>query len=201
MREACGAGQRKHFVKNAPGPPGAIAFIEPEEPLLQAGKSGSSEKFVEQLMNPPLKRAIFGAEAVRFDFCRQQWHAGKQIVCLHPPREPGFELRLAAEFIYEVAIVVEDGAVANDIRGIARCVQFGRNLRVQNPELAFERGGGVHGKGRASRDFRNELHVFARLLHARADFVGEGGFSDAVRSNQREFQIPPPSEQASSFLT
>lgn len=72
MREACGAGQRKHFVKSATGPTvGAIAFIEPEEPLLQSGKSRSSEKFVEQLMNPPLKRAIFGAEAVRFDFRRQ----------------------------------------------------------------------------------------------------------------------------------
>ena len=75
-------------------------------------------------------------------------------------------MRLTAEFVDEVAVVVEDGAIADDMGGAAGGVEFGDDLRVENPELAFESGGGVDGEGRLTRDFGDEFNVVGRFFRS-----------------------------------
>ena len=96
-------------------------------------------------------------------------------------------MRPAAEFIDEVAIVVEDGAVADDVGRAAGGVEFRGDLRVENPELAFEGGGGVHREWRLAHDFGDEFDVVGGFFQERADFVGEGGFADSVSDDEGEF--------------
>ena len=98
-------------------------------------------------------------------------------------------MRLAAEFVDEVAIVVEDGAIADDVGGAAGGVEFCGDLGVENPELAFESGGGVDGEGRLAGDFGDEFDVVGGFFQKRADFVGEGGFADSVSADEGEFQF------------
>lgn len=98
-------------------------------------------------------------------------------------------MRLAAEFVDKVAIVVEDGAIADDVWGAAGSVEFCDDLGVENPELAFESGGGVDGEGRLTRDFGDEFDVVGRFLQERADFVGEGGLADSVSADEGEFHF------------
>ena len=98
-------------------------------------------------------------------------------------------MRLAAKFVDEVAIVVEDGAIADDVGGAPAGVEFCDDLRVENPELAFESGGGVNGEGRLARDFGYELDIVGGFFQERADFVGEGGFADSVSPDEGEFHF------------
>ena len=130
-------------------------------------------------MNALLEGAILGAETVGENFERDGRDADEERVGVHPPGEPGFELRLAAEFIYEVAIVVEDGAIADYVGGAACGVEFRCDLRVENPELAFESGGGVYGKRGLAGDFGDEFDVEGGFFQERADFVGESGLADS----------------------
>ena len=98
-------------------------------------------------------------------------------------------MRLAAEFIDEVAVIVEDGAVANDVRGAAGGVELGGDLCMENPELAFESGGGVDGEGRLAGDFGDEFDVEGGFFQERADFVGESGFADSMSAYEGEFHF------------
>ena len=152
-------------------------------------KGGAASSSFEQIVDALLEGAIFGAETVGGNFERDGRDADEERVGVHPPGEPGFELRLAAEFIDEVAIVVEDGAIADDVRGAAGGVEFGGDLRVENPELAFESGGGVDGEGRLARDFGDEFDVVGGFFQERADFVGESGFADSVSADEGEFHF------------
>lgn len=134
-------------------------------------------------MNAVLEGAIFGAEAVGRNFSEGARDADEERVGFHPPLEPCFELRLAAEFIDEVAIVVEDGAIADDVGGAARGIEFRGDLRMQNPELALDGGGCVHRKRRLARDFGYELYVVVGFFEKGTEFVGESGFADAVSAD------------------
>jgi len=68
-------------------------------------------------------------------------------------------LRLAAEFVDEVAVIIESGTIADYVRCAASGGQLRGDLCVQNPELAFDGGGGVHGERRLARDFGDEVDV------------------------------------------
>ena len=98
-------------------------------------------------------------------------------------------MRLAAEFVDEVTIVVEDSAIADDVGGAAGGVEFCDDLRVENPELAFESGGGIDGEWRLAGDFGDEFDVVGGFFKERANFVGEGGFADSVGADQGEFHF------------
>lgn len=147
------------------------------------------EEFVEQIVDALLEGAIFGAKTVGGNFEGDGRNADEKRVGVHPPGEPGFELRLAAELVDEVAIVVENGAIADDVRGAAGGVKLGGDLRVENPELAFESGGGIDGERRLARDFGDEFDVVGGFFQERADFVGEGGLADSVSADQGEFHF------------
>src|SRR5262249_28554069 len=108
-----------------------------------------------------LEFVVFGAKAVGGNFKGYGRDADEEGIGVHPPGEPGFEMRLAAKFVDEGAVVIENKAVADYMRRAAGGVEFSGNLRVQNPELAFESGGGVHGERRATGDLGNELNVVA----------------------------------------
>ena len=98
-------------------------------------------------------------------------------------------MRLAAEFVDEVAVVVEDGAIADDVGGAAGGVEFCDDLGVENPELAFESSGGVDGEGRLARDFGDEFDVVSGFFQKRADFIGEGGLAYSVSADEGEFHF------------
>lgn len=140
-------------------------------------------------MDALLKGAIFGAETVRGNFECDGRDTDEKGVGVRPPGEPGLEVRLAAEFVDEVAVVVEDGAVADDVGRAAGGVEFCDDLGVENPELAFVGGGGVDGEGRLAGDFGDEFDVVGGFFQERADFVGEGGFADSVSADESEFHF------------
>ena len=145
-------------------PDAAIAGFEPFHVGANALERLAGEQLVEDHFYALLEGAIFGSEAVGYDAVGYGGDADENGVGFHPPGQPGFELRLAAEFIYEVAVIIEDGAVADYVRCAARGVKFGGDLRVKNPELAFESGGGVYREGRLTGYFGDQLHVIARLF-------------------------------------
>jgi uncharacterized protein len=140
-------------------------------------------------VNAELEGAVFGAEAVRRNSVLDGRNADQQGVSVHPPGKPSLKLRLAAEFVGKVAVVIEHGAIANHVRRVARCVEFFGNLRVKDPELAFECGGGVHRERRLARNFSDKLDVVVGFFEQRADFVGESGLADAVSPDESELQI------------
>ena len=140
-------------------------------------------------MDALLEGAIFGAETVGGDFEWGGGGTGGKRVGVHPPGEPGLEVGLAAEFVDEVAVVVEDGAIADDVWGAAGGVEFRCDLSMKNPELAFESGGGVDGERRLARDLGDEFDVVRGFFQERADFVGEGGLADSVSADEGEFQF------------
>src|ERR1700690_250756 len=154
------------------------------------------EQLEQQFMDALLEGAILRTEAVGWNTAFDGRNPKKQRKGIHPPGEPRLELRLAAEFVDEVTIIVEDGAVCDHVRRAARSRKFRCNLRVENPELAFERGGRVHGKRRLARHFRDQLDVLPCFFQQRADFVGERGLADAMRSDEREFQYSSAFAQA-----
>ena len=86
------------------------------QPPAPPGELRLSEEFVEQFVNATLKRDVFGTESIRLDVVRKKRNTSEKIVGLHPPGEPGFELWLAAEFVDEVAIIIEDGTITDDVR-------------------------------------------------------------------------------------
>jgi len=168
------------------GPETALARFEPEDWSAQFVERQRGKQLVQQVVNALLEGAIFGAESVGGNFKRDGRDANEKRVGIHPPGEPWFEVRLASEFVHEVAIVVEDGAIADYVRRAAACVKLRDDLRVKNPELAFESGGGVYREWRLARNFGDEFDVVAGFFQERADFVGEGGFSDSVGADQGE---------------
>ena len=91
---------------------------------------------------------------------------------------------MAAEFIYEVAVIVEDGAIADYVRGAARGVELCGDLGVENPELGFQSCGGVYREVGLSGDFCDQLYVVARFFEERAGFIGESGFAYAVSADE-----------------
>lgn len=97
-------------------------------------------------------------------------------------------MRLASKLVDQVTIVVEDRAVGDDLRRAPRRIQLGGDLRVQNPQLAFESGRGVHRKRRLARDFGDQFDVVMRFFKQRTEFVGECGLADAVRADECKFQ-------------
>ena len=147
------------------------------------------EKLVEQIVDALLEGTIFGAETVGGNFECDGRDADEKRIGVHPPGEPGLEVGLAAEFVDEVAVVVEDGAIADDVGGAAGGVEFRDNLGVENPELAFESGGGVDGKGGLAGDFGDEFDVVGGFFEERADFIGEGGLADSVSADEGEFHF------------
>jgi hypothetical protein len=181
--------QRRGGGENAVGPEAALAWFEPENWGAEIIERRGGEEFVEQIVNALLEGAIFGAKTVGRDFEGDRRHADEQRIGIHPPREPQFEMRLAAEFVDEVAVVVEDGAIADDVRGAAGGIEFRGDLGVKNPELAFERGGGIDGEWRLAGDFGDEFDVVRGFFQKRADFVGESGLADAVSADEREFHF------------
>ena len=140
-------------------------------------------------MDALLEGAIFGAETVGGNFEGDGRDADEKRIGVHPPGEPRLEVRLAAEFVDEVAVVVEDGAIADDVGGAAGGVEFCGDLGVENPELAFESGGGVDGEGRLAGDFGDEFDVVGGFFQERADFVGEGCFAYSVSADEGEFHF------------
>jgi len=131
-----------------------------------------------------LEGAVFGAETVRRDFKRDGGNANEERVGIHPPGKPGFEVGLASEFVDEVTVIIEDGAIADYVRCAAGSVKFCSDLRVKNPELAFDGGCCVHGKRRLARDFGDEVDVVTGFFEQGADFVGESGLADAVSADE-----------------
>src|SRR5580698_11424770 len=124
-------------------------------------------------MDALLESAILRAETVRLNAAFDGRNADEQRIGIHPPGKPRLELRLASEFVDEVTIIIEDGAVRDHVRRASRGFKLRGDLRMENPELAFERGGRIDGKGRMARDFGDELHILPRLFQQRADFIGE----------------------------
>jgi D-aminoacyl-tRNA deacylase len=151
-------------------------------------------------VNPLLEGAVFGTESVGGNFCGDRRDAGENVVTVHPPRQPGLELRLAAKFVHQVAVVVEDGAIGDDVRRATSGVEFGDDLCVQNPELAFDGGRGIDGKRGLTRDFGDELDVATGFLQQRTEFVGKSRFANAVRADKCKFQMSSR-VAATSFLT
>lgn len=142
-----------------------------------------------------LKFNILGTESVGLNPLRSRGrHASKQVVSSHPPRKPGFKPRLATEFIDQVAVVVENRAVADHVRSVPRGIELRRNLRVENPELAFESRSCVNRKWRAARNFGDQFNVLTGLFQQRTDFVCERSFPHSVRADKREFQLNMPFE-------
>ncbi len=95
---------------------------------------------------------------------------------------------LPAEFVHQVAIIIEHGAIGNHDWRTGRCFKLGRDLCMQDPKLALQRGLRIHGKGRLARDFGDELHVVVRFLQQRTHFVRQSCFAHAMRANQCELQ-------------
>ncbi len=111
-----------------------------------------------------------------------------QGVGFHPPREPLLQLFLPPELVYQIAVVVQHGPIADQVLRARGGVKFPGDLRVQDPELGFERSCFVHREGRPPDHLRHKLHVVVGLHQKGADFVGERGLADAVRTNQGKFQ-------------
>ena len=139
-------------------------------------------------MDAILEFEILRAEAVGGNAVGHRRHGDEQRIGFHPPGQPLFELRLAAEFVDEVAVVVERGAIADDVRRARGGFDLRCDLRVQDPELAFERGRFIHRQRRAARDFGDEFDVVIALFQEGANFVGQRRFADAVRADKSELQ-------------
>ncbi len=150
--------------EDAFAPDSAIAGFEPFHVGANALERLAGEQLVEDHFYSLLEGAIFGAEAVGDDAVGYGGDADENRVGFHPPGQPGFELRLAAEFVYEVAVIIEDGAVADYVRGAARGVEFGGDLRVENPQLGFQCCCGVYWEMGLAGDFGDQFHVVARLF-------------------------------------
>ncbi|MGH9723877.1 MAG: hypothetical protein ACRD41_02305, partial [Candidatus Acidiferrales bacterium] len=60
--------QRRSGIKNPGGPVAAVMRIEPKYPVFKRMEGRGGQKFKKQSVNAPLEGAIFGAEAVGFDF-------------------------------------------------------------------------------------------------------------------------------------
>ena len=88
---------------------------------------------MEQFVNPPLKRAIFGPKTVRGNSAATGGTPTSNVYEFHPPCQPRFQLRLSPEFIYEVAIIIEHRSIGDHMRRLPRSSKFRSNLRVQNP--------------------------------------------------------------------
>lgn len=189
MRNSAGFKQRRSSSENAFGPGAAIGRLEPQHGCFQVFERRGTEQLREQFVDALLERAILGPETIRLNSTLDRRYANQQRVRIHPPRKPCFQLRLAAEFVYQVTVIVQDGAVGNHMRGAARGFEFGSDLRVQNPELALERGCGIYGKWRLARNFRDEFDVVPGFLEQRADFVGECRLANAVSADEREFHF------------
>ena len=180
----------KHLLSpNAP-----LTAIEPVQAPAPLGELRLGEEFIQQFVNATLKHNVFGTESVRLDMLRKRRHAGEKIVGLHPPGKPGFELWLTAELVDEVAIIIEDGAIANDVRAASRSIQLRGNLSVKNPQLAFQRCGGIYGEWGAASYFRDQLDIFSRFFQEGANLIGQRRFPDAMRADQSEFQMSEPFE-------
>ena len=154
---------------------------------------------MQQFVDAPLKRAIFGAKTVRGNVGSHRRHADEQRVRFHPPCQPRFQLRLPPEFIHQVAIIIKDRTIGDHVRRVPRGSKFRGNLRVQNPQLPFDGGRGIHRKRRLARDLRHQLHVQVRLLQQRANFIRQRRLAHSVRPDQREFQFSASHQQRSRF--
>ena len=80
------------------------------------------------------------------------------------------------------------------MRSVPRGIELRRNLRVENPELAFESRSCVNRKWRAARNLGDQFDVLAGLFQQRTDFVCERSFPHPVRADEREFQLNMPFE-------
>jgi hypothetical protein len=65
----CRAHYRNCSFNDALAPREPLALIQPNHSLSNARKIRIIQKLLQQLMNSPLKRAIFGAETIGLDFC------------------------------------------------------------------------------------------------------------------------------------
>ena len=150
-------------------------------------------------MNTQLKRAVFGAETIGWNACLDGRNSNQKSIRIHPPGEPDFELWLAAELVHQVTVVIEDGAVTNDVGSTAGGIEFGGNLRMQNPELALKGCSGIDGEWRLASDLGDQLDIAVRFFQERADFVGQGCLADSVGTNECELQISALARVALSF--
>lgn len=183
VKQRCGDG------KNALGPNAAFAGFEPYDAWAEMSEGCRGEQLFQKLVDAFLERAIFGSESIGSDSIFERGNSDEERVSLHPPGKPGFQLRLAAEFVDEVAVVVQHGAVADDIGSAARGVELRSDLRVENPELAFECRGRIYGKRRLAGDFGDQVDIVVGLFQQRADFIGKSCLANAMRSDKRELQI------------
>lgn len=74
------------------------------------------------------------------------------------------------------------------MRRVGGGFQFAGDLRVQYPELPFERCPLIHRERRPPRHFRHQLDVEVSLLQEGTNFVGECGLANAVCADQCKFQ-------------
>ena len=74
-------------------------------------------------------------------------------------------------------------------------IEFGGNLRAQDPQLSFECGRRVDRKRRLPGDFGHQFDVVVRFFQQRADFIRKSRLANAMRSDQCQFQISAFSHQ------
>lgn len=187
--------------KNQFGPNAAVTPVEPEDAFTEFLKRRFFQQLTDQVVNALLEFQIFRAETVRRNSVSKRRHCDQQRVGVHPPREPLFELRLAAELIREICVIIQRRAIADDMWRACGGFEFSGDLRVKNPQLAIERGAFVHRKRRTASHFGDEINVVISFFQERAHFKGESGLADTMSTNEREFQWASPCATHAEVLT
>src|SRR5580704_2177588 len=181
--------KRQGRAHDSMGPISAITGVKPDYWCGQVVEGWRSAQFDQQVVDTQLECAVFGTKAIARDSSFNRRHADENRVAPHPPGQPCFEMRLAAEFVDKVAIVIEHGAVGDHQRRTERGLKLRGDLRMQNPKLPAHGCFQVYRKRRLARDFGNQLHIVVGFLQQRAHFVHERRLANAMRADQCEFQI------------
>src|SRR5450759_3669156 len=147
------------------------------------------ECLLDGVVDFPLEREIRVAHAVEARIADDR-HLEERVVrrrpAPHEALENGFR-RGARERPPHVAIVVEDGAIAEDDVGLGLGLELPGDLRMEDPGLRLECRLPVDRQRALPRDLTDELDGEVSLLERRRKVVAEGGFSDAVGADERDF--------------
>ena len=175
--------RKNNFAPNAAVPP-----VQPQHLVMVGGKRWLRHHFSDQVVDAILKFEVLRTEAVGWNPVRHRRNRNQQGITVEPPREPLFELRLPSKFVHQIAVNIQDRAVADQMPRSRGGVEFLCNLCVQNPKLPVKSRCFVYREGRTPRHFRHQIDVVVGLFQQRANFVCERGFTHAVRANQGKFQ-------------
>src|SRR5450759_1933222 len=147
------------------------------------------ECLLDGVVDFPLEREIRVAHAVEARIADDR-HLEERVVrrrpAPHEALENGFR-RGARERPPHVAVVVEDGAIAEDDVGLGLGLELPGDLRMEDPGLRLECRLPVDRQRALPRDLTDELDGEVSLLERRREVVAEGGLSEAVRADERDF--------------